>query len=217
MNRSDLSQLDRMTSRLPFPISDGRRVAQLFGRYRRWRREADRELLEIWIYCYVRRYFLVRFARDSKLGESEFEAAIERAYRSITRGREGIRDPELFPHWVSVICRNTFVNLVARTRPMLPVDRVAEPVSADTPSGQVLDRIVLFEALAGAIDRLPGFLQPVARMHLIEQLDYTVISERTGRSLPTVRSYMHKAARRMRKDPLLCRVVGLRPENDNGT
>ena len=68
-------------------------------------------------------------------------------------------------------------------------------------TGVVEDPAALYLTLSRAIERLPVFLRNVVRMRFVEDLSYEEISRLTGKSIPTVRSYVHKACLRFRRDP----------------
>lgn len=208
--RKDLNDLDALIRKLPFALDDGEEVGRL---YARWLRRPDRRtsyLIDLWTYCYVRRYFLTRFVRwPYSLAGSDLELNVERAYRKIEASRSGLREPERYPHWVIVICRNTFLNFVSRRKDHVSVEKVAEPAGDDDEGLLALhDDAVRASALDAAISRLPRYLQQVAAMRLRDGLDYEVIRERTGAPIASVRAYLHKALVHLRQDPHFLRVLG---------
>lgn len=210
--RKELSDLDELIRRLPFALDDGDAVGALFSRWRRRPSRRNAYLIDLWTYCYVRRYFLIRFVSSgSRMAGSDLEHAVEAAFGKIERSRSGLIDPERYPRWVIVICRNTFASHVRRTPGHVSVDMVAEPAQAPDPVLELHDQAIRAAALEAAIGRLPKSLRPVARMKLIDGLDYTVIQDRTGAPVPTIRSYLHKALVRLRQDPQFLRILGYGP------
>ena len=61
---------------------------------------------------------------------------------------------------------------------------------------------------AHAIDRLPNFLQEVARLYFTQQRKYDEIGQITGKPVPTIRAYVNKAVKRFRQDRVLLAYVG---------
>jgi len=201
--RTDLRTLDDLASDLPFHIDESDRVNEVFIRYASSRTRHDRRLLDLWTYCYVRRYFLVKFIREAAFRTSELEQVVERTYRKVERNRMSIDRTDRYAQWVSVVCRNTYYNFVTRRNPTLPLEMVDEPVVPPDEPDLDIETGALHVALSRAIDALPPFLQPTVRMRFVENLSYEEISRITGKRVPTVRSYIHKACRRFRSNPEL--------------
>lgn len=198
---ADLSRLDGLVRQLPFDLDDGAAVGSLFAEWRRSSRPRARHLLDLWTYCYVRRYFLVKFVRSAEHSTaSDLEMVIDRAFKKVADNRKSIKDPERYPRWVIVVCRNVFVNHVTRQPAHISVDRIAEPSEEPDDVGRLHDEAIRATALDTAIERLPRHLREVARLRLAGELDYEVISDRTGLPVPSVRAYLHKAVVRLRRD-----------------
>ena len=102
--------------------------------------------------------------------------------------------------WVSVICKNTYINFVTRRKFVTTLDIAFndEPVLPSRNVGE--DAGALYLALSRAIECLPLFLRSAARMRFVEDLSYEEISRMTGKSVPTIRAYVHKICRRFRRD-----------------
>jgi len=207
MHRPELLGIDRLAKRLPFPLDAVDAAGAVFARWRDSGRLRDQRTVDLWTYCYVRRYFLVRFAREPAFGVSELEDVVERAFRRIETGRSALREPERYARWVTVVCRRTYLNFVSRRTDLTPVDRIAEPEAAEPSPETVHDRAGTMAALVAAVGRLPGFLQTCARMRFVEGCDYDEIAVRTGRPVATVRAYTHKAVVRFRRDGRFMRHV----------
>jgi RNA polymerase sigma factor (sigma-70 family) len=216
MHQSELLGIDRLARRLPFALDAVDEAGAAFARWRLLGRERDRRTVDLWTYCYIRRYFLVRFAREPSFGVSELEDVVEKAFRRVEEGRATLREPERYARWTTVVCRRTYLNFVSRRRELMPVDRIAEP-EADGPSAETLhDRAGTMRVLVAAVERLPAFLRPYARLRFVDGLEYEEIADRTGRPVPTVRAYAHKAILRFRADGRLMRHVRERAGYESG-
>lgn len=216
MHHPELLGIDRLARRLPFALDAVDAAGEAFARWKRTGRKRDLVPVDLWTYCYIRRYFLVRFAREPSFGVSELEDVVERAFRRVEEGRSSLRAPERYARWTTVVCRRTYLNFVSRRRELTPVDRIAEP-EADEPSAEILhDRAGTVRVLLTAIARLPSFLQPYARLRFVEGLEYDEIARRTGRPAATVRAYAHKAVLRFRADGRLMRYVRERAGYESG-
>ncbi|NNE71551.1 MAG: sigma-70 family RNA polymerase sigma factor [Rhodothermales bacterium] len=206
---SDLSRLDGLVRQLPFDLDDGEAVGALFTEWRRSRRRRSAHLLDLWTYCYVHRYFLLKFVRAAEGSTAgDLEMVIDRAFRKVSENRASVKDPRRYPHWVTVICRNVFVNHVTRHPGHISVDRIAEPAQPPDTLEAIHDDAIRAGALDGAINRLPRHLRIVARLRLVQDLAYEVISERTGIAVPSIRAYVHKALLRLRKDRRFLEAMG---------
>lgn len=196
--------LRALAARLPFGLEDTERVGAAF---QRWQNADDgeapreRRVVELWTYCFVRRYFWVKFAAQPERPSSDLDELIERVYRKVEAKRATVREPEHYAHWVSVVCKNTFFNYVNRERPpdvSLDEEHAPTLLSKKRVRGDLgLARGVV----AKAIGRLPDYLQPVARMRFLEERSYQSISEETGTPVPTARSYAGRARKHLREDP----------------
>jgi RNA polymerase sigma factor (sigma-70 family) len=117
-----------------------------------------------------------------------------------------VRDPDRYANWVSVVCKNTFLN---HTRS----DRTADSIDEDRGPTLHADETRLpeigfvREALADAIERLPDYLQEPARLYFLEDRDFEEISEQIDKAVPTVRTYKHKAVKHLREDDRLREYV----------
>jgi RNA polymerase sigma factor (sigma-70 family) len=203
-----LERLGAIAARLPFPLEDFEAVNQAFCRWAEHEEDRDLEVLEIWLYCYVQRYVLVRLMRLSPLGAGEADRIIGQVFER-AREFDKVSECARFTHWLSVVCKNTFINsLRRRYQPAdLDVDALSETEPIAEQDLTELDRAHLRYALARAFEALPESLRPIARMRLLEGRSYRHIAAATGHELPTVRAYAAKALRRLRDDPDL-RTLG---------
>lgn len=214
-HKSDLSRLDGLIRQLPFDLDDGAAVGALYAEWKAAPDKQNQYLIDLWTYCYVRRYFLVKFVRsDAGHSSGDLELVIERALQKIAAGRETIRDASRYPNWVVVTCRNIFVNFVTRQPDHIPVHRIAEPRVDPELLDALHDEAIRASALDAAIRRLPAYLRAVARLRLVKGLAYEVIQERTGIPVPSVRTYAHKAVARLRQDKAFLRGMGYESEKN---
>ena len=200
MPYSSFESLDELVAALPFHLDD---IPAINATYLRWYASRDaheREVIQLWTYCFIRRYFLVKFVQETSWSAADMDAIIETAFRK-TEEREGqIREPSRYANWISVVCKNTFRNYLRSKRHLIPIEHapllslVAETPVAYNETGQ------REEALACAIDRLPPHLHACVQLRFLSGLSYREIAQRTGRPLPTIRAYIYKAAKRLRED-----------------
>ncbi len=204
---TDLSKIEHLTVRLPFDLDDLNRANDAFMAWTKYRRLADQQIIDIWTYCYVWRNLIVKFSRNPHLNKSDFDLLVTRVFERIVDRRGTIRDEMRYTNWVSVICRNYFVNYLRglkRNRPFLEQE-IIDPVEEPQEYGD--DYIVLNQIVRGAIHRLPFYLQQVVEMRLFDQMSYDEISLELNRKVEVTRSYYNKAMRRLRNDGLLRRLV----------
>jgi DNA-directed RNA polymerase specialized sigma24 family protein len=196
--------LRELAARLPFGLEDAEQVGAAFRRFQNaddGEAPRERRAVELWTYCFVRRYFWVKFTVKPERPASDLDELVERVYRKIEAKRATVREPGRYAHWVSVVCRNTFLNYVNREG---PPDVSLDEEHAPTLSSKKRVRGDLGLArsvVAEAIERLPDYLQPVARMRFLEERSYPSISEETGTAVPTARSYAGRARKQLREDP----------------
>ena len=206
-----------LASRLPFQLDDLERVNDLFLAVRKKPDRALEVQLEVWTYCFVRRYFSIKLSRDSLARGADLDGLMDVAYTRIRRSRDDVR--KRYGSWVSVVCRNAFLNYVRDRKPFVELDEpefaVSVPVQPGDPRGsrpaaqvRSMDLTITLAAIDGAISRLPEYLRPIARLRILEDRDYDEIAEIVARPMPTVRAYFHKAVSRLRKDPDVRAVLG---------
>lgn len=199
--------IDEVAAHLPFSVEDYDRANEAFQRWRVHRRQRDRNVVELWLYCYTRRYFLVKFIQMPKLDPGGFERPVAEAFDRARRAFKTVEEPDRFASFVSVVCKNTFINYYrkeSRSPRVYSNGDQEERIAAELDDPlQAYDGLVLRHTVERALDRLPESLREVARLRLLEERTYEEIEEITGRSRPTLRSYFHKAIARLRKDSSL--------------
>jgi len=201
--QEDLDHLNGLIDTLPFRLHDAEAVNDYFCRHVRRPRRRTEETIAVWTYCYIRRYYTVKFLKESGFRSSELEQIVEKAYRKVDENKAKIERPDHYAQWVSVVCRNTYINFVKRRTYVLELDDEVAQATGSPEYDAVEDPAVLYMTIVRAIDRLPVFLRSCARMRFIEDLSYDEISRMTGISIPTVRAYVHKICLRFREDRAL--------------
>ena len=195
------ARLGALVRHLPFDVDDFDAASDAFLAWHHGRAEADRRTVQLWAYCYVVWYFYGKFARERTSGPSDLDAAIERATRRVFRSMEEVRDPERFPQFVSVLCRNVLLTHRERRRDTVEVDDGTAPVPPD--AADAYDRVLVRRIIERAVDALPPAIGEVARMRLLERRSYADIAEATGRPVASTRTYYSKAIAKLRDDPAL--------------
>ncbi len=203
MSASSFESLEALVARLPFHLDDTAAVNECFVRWFNAPTKRDRIVVDLWTYCFIRRYFLVKFIQESSVGPADLEELVDRTYQKIERSGRQIKRPERYASWVSVVCKNTFLNYLRDHRRAVSLDAERAPqLIAETPQPSY-DAGFVRQAVEGAIKRLPAYLQECVRLRFVEGLTYEEIHDRTGHPLPRIRSYVNKALKRFREDALL--------------
>lgn len=205
--------VDRVAAHLPFSVKD---TEQANAAFEAWRTTGDAEakrLVDLWTYCFVRRYLLVKFAANRSVPAADLEQLFERVYRRVDRKRVTVQDASRYASWVSVVCKNAFYNyLRSAGRVVLFGADDDIPVLVSEPREPVYDTVLLLEVLHAAVEALPPYLRTVGYLRFIRGMAYSEIADETGHELPIVRSYVSKAARRLRRNHALVRILGRDPE-----
>lgn len=213
MTSSSFAHLDRLVARLPFPLDATDEVNAAFERWQTEGSPEDEMAVALWTYCFVMRYFLVKSVYGSIQHAADVDALVAKVYRKIERKRTSVEEASRYASWVSVICKNTFLNYVQRRPTEQSIQEKDGPVLVAEPA-QAHDAGFVMEALDEAIDRLPPYLQETARLYFLKGYSYAEISDAIDRPVPTVRSYRHKIVQRFREDDRLLAV--LPTENQEG-
>lgn len=194
---------------LPFPVGDIAAINTTFVRWLRGRSARDRRTVDLWTYCYVNRYFTHKLlARDLKV-ISDVDELTAKAYAKIRTHMKDVNHPDRYAHWVSVVCRNTFINYTREPYHAKLFEESGEQrLRSKAPrNGHARDTATTFAVVDRAIRKLPRFLRATARMRFLDALTYPQISERTGKPVPTIRAYVHKARGRIQKDRAVRRLA----------
>ncbi len=207
MTSSSFAHLDRLVSHLPFPLNATDEVNAAFERWQAHQSKQDEMAVALWTYCFVMRYFLVKSVYGSIQSAADVDALVAKVYRKIEQNRESIEEASRYANWVSVICKNTFLNYVQRRPVEQSIQDDNGPVLAAETKGILHDAGFVMEALDEAIDRLPSYLQETARLYFLQGSSYAEISKAIDKPVPTVRAYRHKIVQRFRKDERLLSML----------
>ena len=200
------SRLRTVLDRLPFPVDDTDAANDAF---RRWthQQDADAErLVDMWTYCYVCRYFLAKSTSGAFDSAAAPDQLITRTFEKVQEKRDGVRDPDRYANWVSVVCKNTFLNHTRRDRSSDSINEERGP-TLRAEETRLPEVGFVREAFSEAIDQLPDYLQEPARLYFLEDREFEEISEEIGKAVPTVRTYKHKAVKQLREDERLREYV----------
>ena len=200
------SRLHTVLDRLPFSVDDTDAANDAFRRWREKQEETAERLVDMWTYCYICRYFLAKSTGSAFDSAAAPDKLITRTFEKVQDKRDSVRDPDRYANWVSVVCKNTFLNHTRRDRTADSIDREKGPtLQAEDPRVPKIGFVQ--EAFSEAIERLPDYLQEPARLYFLEDREFEEISEQIGKAVPTVRTYKHKAVKQLRKDERLREYV----------
>lgn len=201
------SRLRSVLDCLPFAVDDTDAANDAFRRWVEQQDDRAERLVELWTYCYVCRYFLSKSIRGEFRTASDADALIARAYEKVRTHRDRVRNPDRYAHWVSVVCKNTFLNHMRRDYTAESINTEKGPTLSAKTSSVVAEMGFVREAFADAIDQLPNYLREPAEMYFLEGRDFKEISAAIDKPVPTVRTYKHKATKRLREDETLREYV----------
>lgn len=192
-----------LAEQLPFGLDASAEVGEVFQRWYAGEPGAKqaKDTVDIWTYCYVRRYFLYKLAGHQSSAASDLDELVDKTFKKVEKGQEQVRQPKQYPHWVSVVCKNTYRNYLRRTLPpTVSVHEEDSPVLSS--QDEVRQEFGLARAVVErAIARLPAYLQQVTRLRLLEARPYPDISEMTDIPIATVRTYAGRGRKRLAEDP----------------
>lgn len=201
------SRLRSVLEQIPFDLDDTDAVNDAFKQWSEDDSEAAKRNVDLWTYCYIWRYFLSKSARGSVDDPSDVDDLIARAYKKVEDGRTDIRRAGRYASWVSVICKNTFLNYARRDRVSQSIDADEGPELRADPDGPFDDVGYVRQAFEEAIHRLPTYLQETARLYFLENKSFKEVAEVIGKTVATVRTYKYKAVKRLRDDDQLRDVL----------
>lgn len=200
MSHSSFDSLDALASSLPFHVDDVASANETYTRWRARHEPNDRDVVQLWTYCFIRRYFLVKFVQESSYGSADLDELIDKTFRKVEGSESKVRYPSRYASWVSVVCKNTFRNYLRDRRHSVSLDDRASTLLVGEMPATYNDVGLVHQALVRAIDRLPAYLRPCVRLRFLDGLSYREISDRTGHPLPRIRAYVYKAIQRLRDD-----------------
>ena len=196
--------LDSVASCLPFRLDEVEQANNAFLCWHKHRQAEAKRIVDIWTYCFVWHYFLLKFRRRSGSVPADVERVVEEAYLRVKRNQSTIKETNRYASWVSVVCKNVYLNYLRSSceyRPLHTAQQNAFLVAE--PDWLCHDFRMMLRALQRAIERLPSYLAEVARLRFVRDCSYPEMHEVTGKDLPILRSYVHKARTRLQKDPTL--------------
>ncbi len=198
-----LKHIEQLASRLPFEIDDSDAVN---AAYRQWfvsPTDKQNEVVELWTYCYVHRYFTWKHIQNSTGSVADFEELISRTYRKIMNNRYRLGESARYASWVSVICKRTFLNHTRGRSDVVYLDQQTQELLVSEAAPPTRDRVVMRRQIAEAVSRLPEYLREAAQLRFIRHMEYPEMEDLTGRPTPTLRAYCHKAMEKLREDESL--------------
>lgn len=200
MSSSLPPRLHDLVKHLPFAHDDFDAANSAFQTWLDDETEEARQIVDLWMYVYVALYFHRKYAAGDFESPSDYEETFGRAFEKARAKIDTIRHPDRFASWVSVVCKNTFLNAMRRVPEQSSIegDNLSLVDEEPPPSPDSAFVTHLFER---AIDRLSPYLQDVARLFLLEDKSYHQISEATGKSVATIRVYKQRALKQLREDP----------------
>lgn len=203
MSASSFESLDALIARLPFHIDDADAVNAYYVRWLQEPSDEDRYVIDLWTYCFIRRYFLIKLVQETSMGPADFDDLVDRTFRKVETSEDRIRRPGHYASWVSVVCKNTFLNYLRDRKHSVSLEEESVVQVAAEPAPTYVDAGYVRLALHRAIERLPRYLRECVRLRFVEGLSYEEISAKTGFPLPRIRSYVNKAMKRFRQDERL--------------
>lgn len=207
--RAALTRTEALAARLPFGLDDYDQADEAFHKMRRDDEPLARHHVELWTYCYIRRYFLYKFLRHRRFRVGDLDLLIDKTFQKVERNRDGLELPVRYAAWVSVVCRNTFLNRLRIQRDYRSVDDEYGPVLSVREEEAGYDAATVLHAVEAAIERLPPYLQEAARQRLLYGRSYDEVAALLDIKTSLARTYTSKALKRLRKDE------GLRPFHEH--
>lgn len=112
-----------------------------------------------------------------------------------------LKDPEAFRPWLRHIVRSTALDALRRRRPVRSLDAHDgfDVEGEQAPPETDLDQAELHAAIQQHIARLPEAQREVIAMKYLEGLSYEEIAERTGATLSSIESRLHRARQRLKQ------------------
>lgn len=207
MARSPHEHIKQVVDCLPFSVDDVDAVNETFQRWRQTGSERDERCISMWTYCFTLRYFLAKSAQGNLRNASDLDALVDKAYTKILDNRDSVRNAARYASWVSVVCKNVFLNYSRQDRREQSIDEDGGPTLTTEPSTSSYDAGFVTRLLETCIEELPEYLQETAHLYFIEGYTYEEISEEIDKPVPTVRTYKHKVVRRFRKNSKIAELL----------
>jgi RNA polymerase sigma factor (sigma-70 family) len=195
------ADLQRVARYLPFALDNIEEVDKLFTRWKTTSASADKHLVDIWTYCYVRRYFAKKFVRYEYLPISDFDELVEKAHQNAATQ---LAKADKLASWLSVICKNVFLRYFEqrKSRTYYGLETIESTFVAEEQT-PINEQEIVSNAIEKAIAQLTPTLQQVARLKLLEHKEYAEIAEIMGKEIPIIRSYFNKVINALKQDESL--------------
>lgn len=185
-----------VAQRLSFPLDDVPRVVELFGKWRREGEAKDKELLDIWMYAYLCRYVATKLLKGEVTSPMADVLVVE-IYEKAQRHLQQVEDPARFVNWLSVVCKHTWLGHLRKDTRYVSLTE-AHVSTIDQDPFEIEEKVFLLHAVHEAIEHLPPYLIPAARMRLLEDKPYKEIEALTGTSEATLRAYVQRTLQRLK-------------------
>ena len=199
---SPFHSLETVAQQLPFHLNETDKVNSAFRRSRQDDDEAKYHI-DLWTYCFIRRYYLIKFSRDALFSNpADMDDLISRAYLKVQDRRNTVSDSSYYASWVSVVCKNVYLNFLRSVHQVVSINQEEVSLTAHDSIETFHDVGLLYVGLRKAIERLPNFLREIALYRFIEGYTYQEIGRLIDKPMPIVRSYVNKAIQKLRKDPI---------------
>lgn len=204
MPSPSFARLHALLEHLPFPLDAVDRVNEAFQvRIEEGGDGREREVVELWTYCYVFWYFTVKSVQGNIDPPSDLDALVGTAFRRAIENTDTVQNPNRYASWVSVVCRNAFLNYRRKTEVVQSIEAEQVPPLAAEDDETHYDAGFVRQAIRAAIERLPAYLQEVARLHFLRGYTYPEIAAETGYGEGTIRTYRHRIVQKLREDDAL--------------
>lgn len=190
-----------VAEQLPFHLDDAPKINEVFVRWRRRPSASDKRLIDIWTYCYVYRYFLIKFSVTGEQFPLPVDQLVSSAFADVQEHLHSVCFPDRFTIWVSRICRNSFANYLRTQYTTVPLEEAGPALTVEQRwAVDIHDAAVVGRDIAAAVAALPVFLQKIASMRLLQGCSYKSISAGTGVSRATARAYVYKVLLHLRRN-----------------
>jgi len=213
------SRLAAITRALPFALDDFDEARGAYGRWRSSKSDGERQVALLWAYGYILRYYTRRFVEERTSTPSDYDAVIDEATRRLLRVFDtGIDDPDKFPQFVSVLCKNVLRSFRERRRLLGDVEETTLAMPETSARLDPLDRSITREAILDAIDALPPSQASVVRLRLLKGMPYPEVAKTLDLPIDSARTYYSRAISRLRDVPELRAIWygDADPEDDAG-
>jgi len=139
----------------------------------------------------LRRFLMALCCGDSQLADDVAQEALIKAYLSLGSFNS---TEEKFNAWLFRIAHNTFLNMKRAQHPTVGYEATANLAGNDAP-----DAAFRYQALYGALGRLPAKERASVLLYYMEGYDIKEISAITGNSEDAVRQHLSRGRKHLRE------------------